>query len=60
LAAAMKFLRSVKGYRKMDRVINENVRRELGIFSLTPKTQENRTDRNISKEWMEPVLLMKP
>jgi hypothetical protein len=34
----------------MERVINENVRTELGIFSLNPKTHENRTRRNISKE----------
>jgi hypothetical protein len=45
----MTFLRSVEGCRKMERVINENVRTGLGIFSLNPKTQENRTRRTPPK-----------
>jgi hypothetical protein len=44
-ATEMKFLRRVKGITKLDRVRNEDVRKELGIYAMNDKMQQKRTER---------------
>jgi hypothetical protein len=43
-ATEMKFLRRVKGLTKLDRVSNEDVRKELGIYAMNDKIKLKRTD----------------
>lgn len=41
-ATEMKFLRSVKGCTRMDRLHNESIRNELEIFSIVDKLEEHK------------------
>ena len=50
----MRFLRSVKGYTLEDRQRNEDIRKELNIFSLPGRIQENK------RKWKEHVSRMSP
>jgi hypothetical protein len=43
-ATEIKFLRHVKGITKLDRVRNEEVRKELGIYAMNDKIKQKRTD----------------
>ena len=51
-AAEMKFLRSIKGCTILDKIRNEDIRRELKIFCVKDKIQEYRQD------WLDHVQCM--
>jgi hypothetical protein len=36
-AAEMRFLRSVKGCTRLDKIRNEDIRKELGVFSINDR-----------------------
>jgi hypothetical protein len=40
----MKFLRRMKGITKLNRVRNEDVRKELGIYAMNDKIKQKRTE----------------
>jgi hypothetical protein len=48
-AAEMRFLRSVKGYTRLDKIRNEDIRKELGVFSINDRIRRYRRD------WLEHV-----
>jgi hypothetical protein len=48
-AAEMRFLRSVKGCTRLDKIRNEDVRKELGVFSINDGIRRYRQD------WLEDV-----
>jgi hypothetical protein len=48
-AAEMRFLRSVKGYTRPDKIRNEDIRKELGLFSVNDRIRRYRQD------WLEHV-----
>jgi hypothetical protein len=43
-ATEMKFLRRVEGITKLDRVRNEDVRKEFGIYAMNDKIKQKRTE----------------
>jgi hypothetical protein len=52
-AAEMRFLRSVKGCTRLDKIWNEDIRKELGVFSINDRIRRYRQD------WLEHVERMK-
>jgi hypothetical protein len=48
-AVEMRFLRSVKGCTRLDKIRNEDIRKELGVFSINDRTRRYRQD------WLEHV-----
>jgi hypothetical protein len=48
-AAEMKFLRRIKGVTRLDRLRNDDIRRELNIFSLNRKIGDNK------RQWMDHI-----
>jgi hypothetical protein len=48
-AAEMRFLRSVKGCTRLDKIRNEDMRKELGVFSI------NDRNRRYGQDWLEDV-----
>jgi hypothetical protein len=48
-AAEMRFLRSVKGCTRLDKIRNEDIRKELGMFSINDRIRRYRQD------WLEHV-----
>jgi hypothetical protein len=44
-ATEMKFLRRMKGITKLDRVRNEDVRKELGIYAMNDKIKQKKKNR---------------
>jgi hypothetical protein len=49
-AAKMRFLRSVKGCTRLDKIRNEDIRNELGVFSVN-----DRIRRRYRQDWLEHV-----
>lgn len=48
----MKFLRSVKEYKRLDRIRNEDIRRKLEIYAINDKIKEqSENGKNSLKEW---------
>jgi hypothetical protein len=43
-AAEMRFLRSVKGCIRLDKIGNEDIRKELGVFPINDKMRRYRQD----------------
>jgi hypothetical protein len=43
-AAEMRFLRSVKGCTRPDKIRNEDVRKELGLFSINDRIRRYKQD----------------
>jgi hypothetical protein len=48
-AAEMRFLRSVKGRTRLDKIKNKDIRKELGVFSINARIRRYRQD------WLEHV-----
>jgi hypothetical protein len=48
-AEEMQFLRSVKGYTRLDKIRNEGIRKELEVFLINDRIRRNRQD------WLEHV-----
>jgi hypothetical protein len=48
-AAEMRFLKSVKGRTRLDKIRNEDIKKELGVFSI------NDTMRIYRQDWLEHV-----
>jgi hypothetical protein len=48
-AAEMRFLRSVKGCTRLDKIRNKDTRKELGVFSINDIIRRHRQD------WLEHV-----
>jgi hypothetical protein len=51
-SAEMRFLRSVKGYTRLDKIRSEVIRKELKISAI--QDVKKRTGSTISKEWTTP------
>jgi hypothetical protein len=51
-AAETRFLRSVKGCTRLDKIRNGDIRKELGVFSITDRIRRYRQD------WLEHVARM--
>jgi hypothetical protein len=47
----MLFLRSVKGCTKLDKIRNEYIRKELGVFSVNDRIRRYKTGLNTWKGW---------
>jgi hypothetical protein len=55
-AAETKYLRTVKGCIRLDQIRNEDVRNELGIFSLSGKKKNTGINgKHMCKEWNTPA-----
>jgi hypothetical protein len=48
-AAEMRFLRSVKGCTRLDKIRKEDIRKELGVFSINDRI------RRYKQDWLEYV-----
>jgi hypothetical protein len=48
-AAEMRFLRSVRGCTRLDKISNEDIRKELGVFLINDRIRRYRQD------WLEHV-----
>jgi len=53
-AAEMCFLRSFKGYARLDKIRNEVTRKELEISGIQDVRSEHKTGSTILKEWTTP------
>jgi len=54
-AAEMRFLRSVKGYTRLDKIRSEVIRKELEISGIQDvRLKYNKTGSTILKEWTTP------
>ena len=53
-AAEMRFLRSVKGYTRLDKIISEVIRKELEISGIQDVRSKHKTGSTILKEWTTP------
>jgi len=50
----MRFLRSVKGYAKLDKIRSEVIRKELEISGIQDVRSKHKTESTILKEWTTP------
>jgi len=53
-AAEMRFIRSVKGYTRLDKIRSEVIRKELGISGIQDVRSKHKTGSTILKEWTTP------
>jgi len=53
-AAEMRFLRSVKGYTRLDKIRSEVIRKELEISGIQDVKFKHKTGSTILKEWTTP------
>ena len=53
-AAEMRFLRSVKGYTRLDKIRSEVIRKELEISEYKTDSNINKNGSSILKEWTTP------
>jgi len=53
-AAEMRFLRSVKGYTRLDKIRSKVIRKELEISGIQDVRSKHKTGSTILKEWTTP------